>query len=209
MQDFMHSPQRMQVRRNSSSGSAPGGRMSCRFPCRGVNGALERESPRQPAGEGSEESPAGEIGPGEYSPIPGRGRRERRSPSAGRHRRRSGTGCIPESVLRAGPPRSPPWGSFFRQAMHRLHASLTRRRNSPSGEKQAQQGAQGAEIAAPEAGRKAAERNHAPQDHEGQRPSCNRQAGEPGRWERPIHPIARVRGRIRSSPRLRSATARG
>jgi hypothetical protein len=52
-QDFMHSPQRMQVRKNSVSGMAPGGRMSGCLPCLKAKGVrmARKPTPNPPAKE--------------------------------------------------------------------------------------------------------------------------------------------------------------
>ena len=133
-QDFMHSPQRMQVRRNSVSGSAPGGRMSCRLPCRRVNGVWIAIKPKVSPPAREETNPRRERSMRGIFAHPGKRGGIRRSPSAGqipahsRHWMHSGERVFSGSSAIA------PMGQAFWQAMQRLHSSLTRRLKTPSGE---------------------------------------------------------------------------
>ena len=72
-QDFMHSPQRMQVRRNSVSGSAPGGRMSCRLPWRRVKGVWSDRNPKVSPPPREETNPRRERSKPDVFAHPGKG----------------------------------------------------------------------------------------------------------------------------------------
>ena len=206
----MHSPQRMQVRRNSLSGKAPGGRMSCSLSWSAVNGDCSNQEPQPHAARRRVEKAAPrEVGRAS-TPHPGASARATGNGSPPADRRHAGPAldALGECVCRPRPRRRPsdrPPGT----APQAGHSGPTVRRRRPSGDSRLSSAPSGHRYRHQNRGARRLRANDGGEDEErDQRHVEDGLRDRTGRDRHPAQGLARRGGR-RPAPRLTRPTNGG